>query len=45
MFPTANMTHAYAGMGICGDDLSFPIFGAGKWWERKFLRNARSRKV
>jgi hypothetical protein len=45
IFPTANMRRAYAGIGICVDNKSFAIFGTGKWWERKILRNARSGKV
>ena len=45
IFPMANMRCAYAGIGICVDDYSFAIFGAGKWWERKILRNACSGKV
>jgi hypothetical protein len=45
IFPMANMRRAYAGIGICVDDESFAIFGAGKQWERKVLRNARSGKV
>ncbi len=45
IFPTANMRRAYAGIGICVDDQSFAIFGTGKWWERKILQNACSRKV
>jgi hypothetical protein len=45
IFPTANMRCAYAGIGMCVDNKSFAIFGAGKRWERKILRNPRSGKV